>query len=153
MGTEKSSHRAAALVFAAASAACAGETATAPPPTSRPWACLAKAPPHPKPRTESGEEIPPNEITPPRLIPSPPGPPRVMKSILPSSLPEGPVYLAARCTIHTDGTVSDCSMICSHPAYDAVTLEGLSIQRYEPATYRGRPIELVYTFTYRVLGP
>ncbi|WP_394835065.1 energy transducer TonB [Pendulispora rubella] len=151
MGTEKSSHRvAAALAFAAASAACAGETATAPPPSTRPWACLANAPPHPEPRTESGEEIPANEITPPREVPALT---RVMKSTLPAALPEGPVYLAARCTIHTDGTASDCTMICSHPGYDALVLEKLSTQRYVPATYRGRPIELVSTFTYRLLGP
>ena len=62
-------------------------------------------------------------------------------------------FLVARCAIRIDGTVSDCAMVCSDPLFDETVLENLRVRRYKPAMFKGRDVEVKYTFKFRIASP
>jgi len=58
--------------------------------------------------------------------------------------------IVARCTVHKEGNVTDCKMICPNPLFDKDVLENLSARRYTPAVFRGEPVDVPYTFQFRI---
>ncbi|WP_394825098.1 energy transducer TonB [Pendulispora albinea] len=111
---------------------------------------MARIEPLPKPRTETGEVITPGEGERPRLISGEEYP------IFPGDAllrVRSTVVVAARCLIRTDGTVSNCTMVCSDPAFDEIVLQNLQTRRYTPFLFRGRPMDVTYTFPFAIYPP
>jgi TonB family protein len=52
--------------------------------------------------------------------------------------------VVARCTLTTEGTLTDCSLLNRRKALDGDVLRILSTRRYTPAIYQGRPIAVRY---------
>jgi len=61
--------------------------------------------------------------------------------------------LSARCVIRIDGTVSNCAMVCSNSSLDRAILDNLALRRYTPVIFQGRPVDVPYTFMFRIVGP
>ncbi|HWL85180.1 MAG TPA: energy transducer TonB [Polyangiaceae bacterium] len=157
-----------AMVLVGGLPACGGETANTPSPVSttttpavseqRP--CVAPTLAAVRPRTESGEEISESEwpkgqwskeATRPRLIAGSEVPELTGEQMMANR--HRSVLLLARCKLHIDGTVSDCNMICplSDPLFDATIIQNVEARRYTPVLFRGRPVEVPYTFTFRIM--
>ncbi|WP_394845600.1 energy transducer TonB [Pendulispora brunnea] len=162
-------------------AVCGCETANAPPPTLLlvRWERVplsASADPLPEPPPEdSGLVTTPGvkpacfaKLSKPPLVPrsggEPPNPDKPMtkpRLITGSNVPILPrevlvrsleLYIVARCTLHKEGHVTDCSFLCSYPGVDKAVLDILYEQRYSPAIYEGVPVDVTYTFQFHI-GP
>jgi TonB family protein len=55
--------------------------------------------------------------------------------------------MQVRCRITVEGTLRDCTVVRSLPGLDQMALDAFSTQRYTPVLFRGKPVELDYTFT------
>ena len=118
---------------------------------SRP--CIVPPLPQIRPRNEAGEELTDEEMhgesmVRPRLIAGDEAPTLTEEQIR----ARRNVLLVARCKIHIDGTISDCTMLCSDPLFDETVLANVKARRYSPVLFRGRPVEVTYTFTFRIHG-
>ena len=117
--------------------------------------CVVPPPPRIRARNEVGEEFTDEEMrgetmVRPRLIAG-----EEMPIFSPGQIIANrnhSTLLLARCTIHIDGTVSHCTMICSNPMLEESVLSNLKARRYSPALFRGRPVEIPYVFTFRIIG-
>ena len=67
--------------------------------------------------------------------------------------PPAEVYVVALCILHKEGHISDCSFICSYPGLEPLVLANLQARRYVPVTFEGVPVDVTYTFQFRVVGP
>jgi protein TonB len=61
--------------------------------------------------------------------------------------------VAVRCTITTEGTLTDCRVLQSLPAMDRAVLEAMDTWRYAPATREGRAVAIEHVFTIRLVLP
>jgi protein TonB len=59
----------------------------------------------------------------------------------------------AKCTLTREGRVEGCRIIKGLPHLDEAVIQSLESRRYRPATYRGKPITLRYTFNMKLKAP
>jgi eukaryotic-like serine/threonine-protein kinase len=59
----------------------------------------------------------------------------------------------AKCIITTAGTLSGCRIIKSLPHMDEAVLAALASHRYQPILYQGRPVNVDYVFTMKMVPP
>jgi protein TonB len=57
--------------------------------------------------------------------------------------------MLVKCTITTEGNVTNCQIIKPVPLMDQVTLKWLSTAKYTPVTFQGHPVAVSYVFTFR----
>ncbi|MBF5045478.1 TonB family protein [Aggregicoccus sp. 17bor-14] len=55
--------------------------------------------------------------------------------------------MQVRCRITVEGTLRDCAVLRSIPELDQMALDAFATHRYTPVLYRGKPLEVDYTFT------
>jgi len=58
-----------------------------------------------------------------------------------------------KCRITLKGEVKNCRVMKPLPPLDTVLVQALEASRYEPVEYKGKPIEVNHTFTYRFKLP
>jgi len=80
-------------------------------------------------------------MTPPRMISGPD--PQYTREALEREI-QG--TMVVKCVVTTQGTVRNCRVLKSLPFMDRAAIEALEKRRYTPATLRGQPIEVDYTF-------
>ncbi|MFB1479562.1 TonB family protein [Corallococcus sp. RDP092CA] len=61
--------------------------------------------------------------------------------------------VAVRCTITTKGRVENCRILKMVPHMDKAVLDALQSRVYKPIQYQGRPVNVDYTFTMRLVSP
>lgn len=61
--------------------------------------------------------------------------------------------MVVRCVVTVQGTVHGCQVLRSLPFMDQAVIEALQRRRYKPATLRGRPVEVNYTFRIKLALP
>ncbi len=76
--------------------------------------------------------------------------PRYTKEALAARI-EGLVIV--KCRITLKGEVKNCRVVKPLPPLDTVLVQALEASRYEPVEYKGKPIEVDYTFNYRFKLP
>ncbi len=97
--------------------------------------------------TETGVDFT-EEMTPPAFV-SGPDPEYTARAI--ERAVEG--LMVVRCAVTVQGTVHGCQVLRSLPFMDQAVIYALERRRYKPATLRGRPIEVNYTFRIRLTLP
>jgi len=106
---------------------------------------------------QAGSDAPP--AGPPVLTPTDP-------ALVPSTcpLPAPPAYpekarheriegkVIARCVVEPDGTLSGCTLLKSHPSFDAEVLAALARSRVRPFTANGQPVRVAcyYPFSFKL---
>ena len=63
----------------------------------------------------------------------------------------GPMTL--KCVVTADGVVRKCQVLKGLPFMNGAVLEALGRRRYHPATARGKPVDVYYTFNLRLTLP
>ncbi|RKH45888.1 TonB family protein [Corallococcus sicarius] len=61
--------------------------------------------------------------------------------------------VAVRCTITTKGRVENCRILKMVQHMDRAVLDSLQSRLYKPIQYQGRPVNVDYTFTMRLVAP
>ncbi|RKI72451.1 TonB family protein [Corallococcus sp. AB049A] len=61
--------------------------------------------------------------------------------------------VAVRCTITTKGRVENCRVLKMVQHMDKAVLDSLMSRVYKPIQYQGRPVNVDYTFTMRLVSP
>ncbi len=61
--------------------------------------------------------------------------------------------MVVKCVVTVQGVVHDCRVIRSLPFMDRAVIEALERRRYTPATLKGKPLEVDYTFKIRLNLP
>ncbi|RKH13735.1 TonB family protein [Corallococcus sp. CA053C] len=61
--------------------------------------------------------------------------------------------VAVRCTITTKGRVENCRILKMVQHMDRAVLDSLQSREYKPIQYQGRPVNVDYTFTMRLVAP
>lgn len=59
----------------------------------------------------------------------------------------------ARCVITTSGSLTGCRIVKGLPYMDAAVLSALASSRYRPITYEGRPVNVDYVFSLKLVLP
>ncbi|WP_394821964.1 energy transducer TonB [Pendulispora albinea] len=57
----------------------------------------------------------------------------------------------AKCTITTEGTVTNCKLIKTLPFMDEAIKNNLMARKYTPVMFQGHPVSVEYTFTFRIV--
>jgi len=167
-------HRARAFAFVGAVlvvalTACAGETANTPPSAANnaeaeliakrtaaiDSACTARieelklGPPKLIAPFATGQEVHQGQMERPHLVEGSEAPSFSVEAM---SSNRGGTFLVARCTVHKEGNVTDCKMICPNPLFDNAVFENLYARRYKPAMFRGEVVDVPYTFKFRIVN-
>ncbi|WP_394826812.1 energy transducer TonB [Pendulispora albinea] len=58
--------------------------------------------------------------------------------------------ILAKCTITDAGDVTNCRILKGLPHMDEATVANLEVRRYTPVVFRGKPVPVDYTFTFRI---
>jgi TonB family protein len=61
--------------------------------------------------------------------------------------------MTVKCVVGADGTVRKCRVLKGLPFMNDAVVDALSQRRYKPATARGRPVDVYYTFNLRLTLP
>lgn len=61
--------------------------------------------------------------------------------------------LIIKCVVQVTGEVTRCRILQPLPHLDAAALNALKASRFKPATYKGHPIPVDYTFTFEMKLP
>ncbi len=61
--------------------------------------------------------------------------------------------MVVKCVVDTSGHVTDCRVVKSLPYMDKAVISALERRRYRPATMRGKPITVDYTFRINLTLP
>jgi protein TonB len=61
--------------------------------------------------------------------------------------------MTVKCVVGADGGVHDCRVLKGVPFMSKAVLEALEQRRYRPATARGKPVGVYYTFNVRLSLP
>jgi TonB family protein len=59
----------------------------------------------------------------------------------------------AKCVVTTSGSLTGCKIIKGLPHLDGAVLSALAASRYSPITYEGRPVNVEYVFTLKLIPP